>query len=81
VHIWVIWCHIWDTWCHIWLLSLMWYHTWCHLTSIHGTVYELELVIWKDAHVSRIYGTIYELELAKYGTTQMSIPYMAPCMK
>jgi len=24
---------------------------------------------------------MYELELANYGTTQMSFPYMAPCMK
>jgi len=47
-----------------------WQHVWIETCDIQ-----------KDAHVTFIYGTIYELELVKYGTTQMSFPYMTPCMK
>jgi len=47
-----------------------WHHVWIGICDIP-----------KDAHVTSIYGTMYEFELAKYGTTQMSFPYMAPCIK
>ena len=58
--------------------TLMWYHTWCH---VWYHIWCGSCEIRKDAHVTSIHGTMYELAHAKYATTQMSFPYMAPCMK